>query len=78
MSNNDHKPMIIVDIERILFHVDTSADVTVLPKSYLCNFKEKLQSCNSKLFGPQCDLLPVVGKFSAKLTVDRESCVENV
>ena len=37
-----------------------------------------MQSCNSKLLGPQCDSLPVTGKFLAQLTVDGESCVENV
>ena len=42
MSNNDNKPMITVDVdgEPILFRVDTSADVTVLPKSFLCKFRK--------------------------------------
>ena len=74
VSDNDNKLMITVDVdgEPILCRVYCGADVTVLPKSYLCKFKDKLQSCNSKLFGPQCDLLPVIGKFSALFIVDGE------
>ena len=54
VSNNNNKPLITVDVggEPIFFRVDTGADVTALPKSYLCKLIEKLQNCNSKLFGP--------------------------
>ena len=54
VSSNDNKPMITVDVdgELVFFRVDTGADVTVIPKSYLRKFKKKLPICISKLFGP--------------------------
>ena len=71
----DSKPVAVVNInsQPVKFRVDTGADVTVIPKSYLENFNVKLLKCGSSLIVPQNEALSTARKLLARMSVDNKA-----
>ena len=76
----DSKPVAIVNVDRqpVKLCIDTGANVTIIPKTYLENFNVKLLNCGSSLIGPQNEALSIAGKFSASMSVDNKASVQEI
>lgn len=67
VSNDDFKVNLKVHKLNIQFHIDTGADVTVIPKTLFAHSMPTLTSPKRMLYGPDNNKLNILGQFSTVL-----------
>ena len=68
-----------LNTQTVEFHIDTGADVTVIPEKLYKKLKtSQLQNCGKSLVGPSKEALNVLGKFKATLTHGRDFVEQDI
>ena len=69
---------IIVNGTKVVFKIDTGADVTVLPESEFKRMETTLQTSSKILTGPAKGILKVCGTFLGKLETDKSETEQEI
>ena len=68
-----------LNTQPVEFHIDTGADVTVIPEKLYKKLKtSQLQNCSKSLVGPSKEALNVLGKFKETLTHDSDFIKQDI